>query len=164
LLHLGPLVALRVLFGIDHAADPALEQQHAGHAESADAVRAAPRARRQRLRARPHSRDGGGGKWRGPGAPVEAHDGNVDAVDAHGDDAVLGRHGGSSGPVKDALCLSLLLQSVCARPELCSPVCSAVFTGVSRQFALPIGARAQRGLEQLERLSRKLHSRVASLR
>jgi hypothetical protein len=53
LLHLGPLVALRVLFGVDHATDPALEQQHAGHAESADAVRAAPRARRQRLRARP---------------------------------------------------------------------------------------------------------------
>jgi len=32
------------------------------------------------------------------GAPVEAHDGNVDAVDAHGEAAILRRHPRGAGP------------------------------------------------------------------
>jgi len=73
------------------------------------------------------------------GAPVEAHDGNVDAVDAHGEAAILRRHPRGAGPGGEWLvsAVSVLQAAAAARARsLPARLSSSSWLGHVRGFTL----------------------------
>ena len=52
------------------------------------------------------------------GAPVEAHDGNVDAVDAHGEAAILRRHPRGAGPGGEWLVSAVSVLQACPQDSV----------------------------------------------